>query len=176
MKRVSPALLPVLVFAALAMVFWAGLAGDPARVPSVLIGKPVPEFSLPGVAGAPGFATADLKAGRVTVVNVWASWCAPCRAEHPLLVDLGKRGVALFGINQKDDPADAARFLEALGQPFQRIGADSNGRVSLDWGVYGVPETFVVDGKGVIRYKHIGPLSAETVQKTLLPEIARAGK
>ena len=170
------ALLPAALFVALAAVFWAGLSGDPSRVPSVLIGKPVPDFALPGVASAPGLASADLKAGPVSVVNVWASWCAPCKGEHPLLVDLGKRGVALFGINQKDDPGDAARFLEALGQPFRRIGADRNGRVSLDWGVYGVPETFVVDGEGVIRYKHIGPLTAEAVERTLLPEIAKAGK
>lgn len=176
MNRLSLAVLPVVFFAALAAVFWGGLAGDPSRVPSVLIGKPVPEFALPGVAGVPGLATADLRQGHVSVVNVWASWCAPCRQEHPLLVELGKRGVALYGINQKDEADDAARFLAELGQPFQRIGADGNGRVSLDWGVYGVPETFVVDGKGVIRYKHIGPLTPDTVAKSLLPEIEKAAK
>jgi cytochrome c biogenesis protein CcmG, thiol:disulfide interchange protein DsbE len=148
-------------------------------VPSALIGKPVPEFSLPAIDGlaVPGLQAADLKMGGVTVVNVWASWCGPCRDEHPLLMKLAQQGgFRLAGIGNKDDPENARRFLGTLGNPFAAIGADRDGRVSIDWGAYGVPETFVVDGKGIIRFKFIGPLSPEAIEKTLLPEIAKAAK
>jgi cytochrome c biogenesis protein CcmG, thiol:disulfide interchange protein DsbE len=159
-------LLPLLVFAGLALLFLVRLfAGDPSRVPSALIGRPVPAFSLepvPGLteAGAPvpGLSDADLK-GRVTVVNVWASWCVPCRQEHPALVELAKNpAVRVVGINYKDNPDNARRFLRDLGNPFAAIGTDSSGRAAIDWGVYGVPETFVVGPDGTIRHKHIGPL------------------
>jgi cytochrome c biogenesis protein CcmG, thiol:disulfide interchange protein DsbE len=159
-------ILPVLVFAGLALLLWKGLSGDPSALPSVLINKPVPVFALPAVEGlgVPGFADADLRKGKVTVVNIWASWCGPCRQEHPILMDLAKRhDIVLVGINNKDDPANAARFLGALGQPFAAVGADTTGRVTIDWGGYGVPETFVVDGQGMIRHKHVGPLTAEIV-------------
>jgi cytochrome c biogenesis protein CcmG/thiol:disulfide interchange protein DsbE len=170
-------LIPVVVFAALAALFWKGLSGEPSKIPSALIGKPVPEFSLAAVPGltVPGFSTADLKAGKVTVVNVWASWCAPCRIEHPLLIELAKRtDIALVGINYKDAPENAARFLGTLGQPFAAVGMDANGRTAVDWGVYGVPETFVIDGQGIIRYKHIGPLSPESIAGPLAAEIEKA--
>jgi cytochrome c biogenesis protein CcmG/thiol:disulfide interchange protein DsbE len=175
-------ILPFLGFAILAFVFWRGLAGDPSSIPSALIGKPVPEFTVAPVPGlmhdslpVPGFAASDLKQGQVSVVNIWASWCAPCRQEHPLLMALGARSdIRLLGINQKDEPENAVRFLGTLGQPFVMIGADPNGRVSLDWGVYGVPETFIVDGNGIIRFKWIGPLSADAVSQTLIPEIEKA--
>lgn len=176
-SRMWVMLIPVMVFAALAALFWKGLSGEPSRIPSALINKPAPEFALAAVPGldVPGFATADLKDGKVSVVNVWASWCAPCRIEHPLLVDLATRGdIALLGINYKDAPDNAARFLRTLGQPFAAVGMDSTGRAAVDWGVYGVPETFVVDGQGLIRYKHIGPLSPESITGTLAAEIEKA--
>lgn len=159
-------LLPVLLFAGLAALFFKGLSGDPSTLPSVLINKPVPTFSLPAIEqlGVPGLTDADLKTGTVTVVNIWASWCVPCREEHAQLVQLSKRSdIRLVGINNKDQPENARRFLGALGQPFAAIGSDSNGRVSIDWGGYGVPETFIVDGKGVIRHKHVGPLSPQDI-------------
>lgn len=176
-SRMWVMLIPVMVFAALAALFWKGLSGEPSKIPSALINKPAPDFVLAAVPGldVPGFATADLKAGRVSVVNVWASWCAPCRIEHPLLVDLASRGdIALIGINYKDAPENAVRFLRTLGQPFAAVGMDSDGRTAVDWGVYGVPETFVVDGQGMIRYKHIGPLSPEAIAGPLAAEIEKA--
>jgi cytochrome c biogenesis protein CcmG/thiol:disulfide interchange protein DsbE len=169
--------IPVIVFAGLAALFWKGLSGEPSKIPSALINKPVPEFTLDAVPGlgVPGFAAADIKSGKVTVVNVWASWCAPCRIEHPLLIELAKRNdIVLFGINYKDEPENAARFLGTLGQPFAAVGMDANGRAAVDWGVYGVPETFIVDGQGVIRYKHIGPLSPEAMAGKFAAEIEKA--
>jgi cytochrome c biogenesis protein CcmG/thiol:disulfide interchange protein DsbE len=168
----------------MAAIFWVGLSGNPSEIPSVLVNKPVPEFSLPPVPGltrdgqpVKGFSSQDLKKGEVSVVNVWASWCAPCRQEHPLLMELAQRSdIRLVGINQKDDPENAARFLGTLGQPFAAVGADGSGRVSLDWGVYGVPETFIVDGAGFIRFKWIGPLSESAIGDVLALEIEKAKK
>ncbi len=170
-------LLPVVLFAGLALMLWKGLYGDPSTLPSTLINKPVPAFTLPAVTelNVPGLTDADLKTGKVTVVNIWASWCGPCRAEHPLLMELSKRSdIALVGINNKDEPANAARFLGALGMPFAKVGADSKGRVTIDWGGYGVPETFIVDGKGIIRYKLVGPLSEDMLATTFDAEIKKA--
>jgi cytochrome c biogenesis protein CcmG/thiol:disulfide interchange protein DsbE len=177
-------LLPVVVFVVLAGLFLVRLGGDdPSRLPSALINKPVPAFALPPLEGltangrpVPGLSDQDLK-GRVTVVNVWASWCAPCRQEHPLLVDLAKdASIRVVGINQKDNPDNARRFLGALGNPFAAVGTDSNGRASIEWGVYGVPETFIVGPDGMIRHKHIGPLTPENIGafKARLKEIPRA--
>jgi cytochrome c biogenesis protein CcmG/thiol:disulfide interchange protein DsbE len=177
--RLWIALIPIIVFAALAALFWRGLSGNPSEIPSALINKPVPEFSLPAVEGlgVPGFDTAALKQGQVTLVNVWASWCGPCRLEHPFLMEISKRGdVKLFGLNYKDEPENARRFLGTLGQPYAAAGADQAGRAAVDWGVYGVPETFVIDGAGMIRYKFIGPLTAEAVTSVLNPEIEKARK
>lgn len=178
-----PVLLPLGLFAALAVLFGLRLTGgDPSLVPSALVGRPVPAFSLPPVDGllrdgAPveGLASADLKHGKVTVVNIWASWCVPCRQEHPLLMALARDPrVQVVGINYKDDPANARRFLGALGNPFVRTGVDEKGRTGVDWGVYGVPETFIVSGDGVILHKHIGPLTPEAVAGTFEEAIKRA--
>lgn len=168
------ALLPIAVFLMLAALFYRGLSGDPAEVPSVLINKPVPDFALAPVAALnlPGLASADLKKGEVTLVNVWASWCVPCRSEHPLLMELARReDLRVVGINYKDDPENARHFLITLGVPFTAVGSDANGRASVDWGVYGVPESFLVDGKGVIRLKWIGPLSAEALRNEIIPKV-----
>lgn len=164
--------LPVLVFVALAILFFVQLTSgrNPSDIPSVLLNKPVPAFNLAPLEGlmangkpVPGFSNEDLK-GRVTIVNVFASWCAPCRQEHPLLVDLAKDpSVRVVGINQKDNPDNARRFLGALGNPYAAVGVDPNGRTSIDWGVYGVPETFIVGPDGTIRHKHIGPLTPEAL-------------
>jgi cytochrome c biogenesis protein CcmG/thiol:disulfide interchange protein DsbE len=174
--RLALALVPLVVLAGLVVVFATSMERDPALIRSVLIDKPAPDFALPAVPelGVPGFATADLK-GEVTVVNVFASWCIPCRDEHPVLLALRRdTGVRLFGINQKDAPENARGFLAALGNPYDAVGADSTGRVSIDWGIYGVPETFVVDAGGIIRFKHVGPLAPADLARELVPAIARA--
>ena len=176
-RRLRPLfLLPVLLFLGLAALFLVRLsAGDPARVPSALIGRPVPAFALAPLPGlsvqggpAPGLSDADLKAGKVTIVNVWASWCGPCRQEHPALMELARDpSIRVVGVNYKDNPENARRFLGALGNPFAAVGIDPNGRAAIDWGVYGVPETFVVGPDGTIRHKHIGPLLPEQLSAFL---------
>ncbi len=173
-------LLPLGVFVALAAVFLIRLetAGNLEAVPSALVGKPVPAFDLPALEGVarPGLMGADLK-GKVTVVNVFASWCGPCRIEHPQLIALAKdERIRVVGINYKDVPANAVRFLDELGNPYTAIGVDTTGRAAIDWGVYGVPETFVVDADGIIRYKHIGPIDAAGLEATVLPAIEAALK
>lgn len=176
-RRLRLAIVPALVFAALAALFWRGLSGDPSEIPSALIGKEVPTFTLPALEGigVPGFDTASLKTGSVTVVNVWASWCVPCRQEHPLFMELSKRkDIRLYGINYKDAPENARRFIGTLGLPYAAVGVDEDGRVAIDFGVYGVPETFIVDGAGKIRFKWIGPLTPEAVAGTLAAEIEKA--
>jgi cytochrome c biogenesis protein CcmG/thiol:disulfide interchange protein DsbE len=176
-RRLLPLALPVIFFAALAALLWRGLAGNPSEVPSALIGKPVPEMTLPAVEGmdVPAFDTESLKAGSVTVLNVWASWCGPCRDEHPLLQELAKRSdIRLTGINYKDEPENARRFLGTLGQPYAAIVSDTKGRAAVDWGIYGVPETFIIDGQGIIRYKWIGPLTPEGLRGTMAQEIEKA--
>lgn len=175
------ALVPLALFLALAVLFYARLgAGDPSEVPSALIGKPVPDFRLDGVAGltrdgapVPGLSSGDLAKG-VFVVNVFASWCAPCRAEHPLLADLAKdKRIRLYGLNYKDADDQALRFLNGLGNPYAAVGVDRNGRVGIDWGVYGVPETFVV-ADGRIAAKLVGPLTPERISAELKPAISKA--
>ncbi|AKR57340.1 Cytochrome c-type biogenesis protein CcmG/DsbE, thiol:disulfide oxidoreductase [Devosia sp. H5989] len=176
MTRIALLALPLIALVALVAVFATSLNRDPSLVQSVLINKPAPQFTLAAVdgVGVPGFDTEALK-GEVTVVNVFASWCIPCRAEHPLLTQLkAATGVRLFGINQKDAPENAAAFLKDLGNPYDRIGADRDNRVSIDWGVYGVPETFIVDKNGVITFKHVGPMSPETLTREIIPAIEKA--
>ena len=181
-KRLWLALIPLAVFLALSALFLARLGKDAAQIPSALIGKPVPKFSLPPLAGValPGFDDDALRKGKVTLVNVFASWCGPCRDEHPQLMQLAQdkqlkaRGLRIFGLNYKDSAANAKSFLDGLGNPYDRIGVDSAGRAAIDWGVYGVPETFVVMGDGTIAYKFIGPISPQALKARLIPEIEKA--
>ena len=166
--------LPLILLVALVSVFAFSIDRDSGLVRSVLIDKPAPQFDLPAVEGltVPGFGSAALS-GEPTVVNVFASWCIPCRDEHPLLEALkAETGIRLFGINHSDAPENAVAFLAELGNPYDAVGADRDRRVSIDWGVYGVPETFLVDAKGVIVYKHVGPLTPEAIESELLPAIA----
>ncbi|MEE9140869.1 MAG: DsbE family thiol:disulfide interchange protein [Alphaproteobacteria bacterium] len=169
-------ILPAVIFLGLAVVFAVGLTLDPGTLPSALIDKPAPEFDLPPIAGRtenakPGFKTADLM-GQVSLVNVFASWCIPCRAEHPILMRLAEEQVVpLFGINYKDKPEDATRWLAELGDPYTRIGADLDGRVGIEWGVYGVPETYIVDREGRVRYRHVSPITPKDLENKILPII-----
>src|SRR5689334_15342876 len=174
--------LPLIAFAALAALFFYRLgAGDPSRLPSALIGRPIPATDLPPLPGlerdgkpVPGLSNATFQ-GAVTLVNVWASWCVPCRDEVPLLERLSKdKRIQLVGINYKDAPDDARRFLTQFGNPFVANGRDASGRTSIDWGVYGVPETYVIGRDGRIAYKLVGPVTAENLVRTLEPEIAKA--
>ena len=170
-------LVPVTVFLALAGVFAWGLTSDPREIPSTLIGKSVPQFSLPPVKGRTLGLSSDNLREEVSLVNVFASWCAECRLEHPLIMQLKSEGiVTIHGLNYKDRPDDAARWLDKQGDPYTRTGADINGRVGIDWGVYGVPETFVITKDGRIAYKQIGPLSVEVLEKKIIPLIATLNK
>jgi cytochrome c biogenesis protein CcmG, thiol:disulfide interchange protein DsbE len=174
--------IPLAAFLALAALFVLRLgAGDPSRIPSALIGHPVPATSLPPLAGlerdgkaVPGLDSADFK-GEVTVLNVWASWCVPCRDEAPLLLKLAAdRRVRIVGINYKDQPDNARRFLGRYGNPFIANGTDDNGRAAIEWGVYGVPETFIVGRDGRIAYKLIGPITPDNLDASLKPAIEKA--
>ena len=167
--------IPILVFGAIGIGLAVGLTRDPGTLPSALIDRSAPEFELPALEGDDGFSTADLK-GQVSLVNVFASWCVPCRVEHPLLMRLAESGVPIYGINYKDPPDQAKAWLEELGDPFQKIGTDRDGRVGIEWGVYGVPETFVIDAEGRIRYKHVGPIQPRDLDNILLPKLAEAGQ
>lgn len=173
---------PLAVFLACAVLFQFALkSGDPSKLPSALIGKPAPVTTfaaLEGLSGqtgpVPGFTSEDLR-GQVTVVNFWASWCAPCVAEHPFLVELSQTsGVRLFGVNYKDEPEKARRFLGRYGNPFTAMGVDPKGRGAIEWGVYGMPETFVVDGAGRIVHKHVGPITERSLAEKVLPAIRAA--
>lgn len=179
MRKIS--LIPLGLFAVLAVVFAAYLwqvgpgGKDISQIPSALIDKPAPVFDLPPITGrTDGLKTDDLR-GRVSVVNVWASWCPPCRIEHPILMTLAKDGIPIYGINHKDKASDALRFLDELGNPFARIGADTKGRASIEWGVYGYPETFIVDAEGRIRYRHVGPINPGQLDSIIRPILKKVG-
>jgi cytochrome c biogenesis protein CcmG/thiol:disulfide interchange protein DsbE len=171
-------LIPAAVFLLLAAVFGVylmeiGRGKDVAALPSALIDKKAPSFTLPPIDGdGPGFASSDLT-GKVALVNVWASWCPPCRAEQPMLMRLKSEDVPIYGINYKDKPADARAMLNDLGNPYTRIGADRTGRVAIDWGVYGYPETFVIDREGRVRYRHVGPITAQDIDRIFRPLLKR---
>ena len=175
-------LLPLIVFIALAALFFYRLgSGDPSRIPSALIGHPVPAIDLPPIPGlerdgkaVPGVTNATFQ-GAVTIVNVWASWCVPCHDEAPLLEQLSRdKRIQLVGINYKDAPDNARRFLSRYGNPFAAAGRDETGRASIDWGVYGVPETFLIGRDGRIAYKLVGPITADNLANTLGPQIEKA--
>src|SRR5437773_1841106 len=174
MTRRLALLLPVAVFAGLVAMFALGLPHDPHMLPSALMDRPAPDFALPGLyEGTEGLSRKDLDSG-VTLVNFFASWCAPCREEHAQLMALARRpGVTLDGIAYKDKAEDARRFLDTLGNPFRRIGLDRSGLTAIDFGVYGVPETYILDGSGHIRYRHVGPLTAADITQKILPVISR---
>jgi cytochrome c biogenesis protein CcmG/thiol:disulfide interchange protein DsbE len=172
--------LPVLAFAVIAFFLFKSLVAPPPEIlPSALIDKPAPRLTLPALdAATQGFGPQDLAAGHVTVVNVFASWCIPCHEEAPALMNLAAlsptRGFQIYGMVQKDTPQNIRGFLNEAGNPFGRIAMDADGRASIEWGVYGAPETFVVDGKGVIRFKYVGPLTDQIVSSQLLPAIEQA--
>ena len=174
-------LLPLLIFGALALLFFARLfAGDASRIPSALIGQSAPPLDLPALDGAAGLKDADLRQGHVSVVNIFASWCLPCHEEHGVLLDLAAdkalaaKGVQVIGVAQKDDPENIRRFLGAKGDPYAKVGVDRDGRAGIEWGVYGVPETFIVKGDGTIAFKLVGPMSAQTLASVVRPEIEKA--
>ena len=175
-------LLPLFVFLGLAALFWLRLgSGDPSKIPSALIGRPAPQTVLPPLDGlaidgkpVPGINPAAF-AGKVSIVNVWASWCVPCHDEAPLLTTLGRdKRLQLVGINYKDAPDNARRFLGRYGNPFGVVGVDGNGRAAIEWGVYGVPETFIVGRDGAIAYKLVGPITPDNVDTVLKAEIEKA--
>ena len=166
-------LLPVVLFAGIAAFFGLGLTHDPSKLPSMLIDRPLPAFDLPGLtADAPRLATATLH-GEPGLLNVFASWCAACPQEHPMLTRIAGEGVAVYGLNWKDTPADATAWLARLGNPYRRIGSDPTARTGIDLGVTGVPETFVVDKRGRVRFKQIGPISPDDWDNTLKPMLAK---
>lgn len=170
--------LPLIAFAAVAAWFLASLSRDPSNIPSALINEPAPDFILPALAGiaAPALSSVDLK-GKVTLVNVFASWCVPCRAEHPVLLRLAReKSITLYGISYKDRAEDSAAFLRELGNPFAAIGFDGDGRVGIDFGVYGVPETFLIGPDGRVRYKQISAITPQDMQQKILPLAAQLAR
>jgi cytochrome c biogenesis protein CcmG/thiol:disulfide interchange protein DsbE len=181
-RRLLFALIPLVAFLSLAALFFFRLGSDTQRLPSALIGQPAPQVALPPLPGTglPGFSGADLRAGSVTLVNIFASWCGPCRDEHPYLMKLAAdpalkaRGVRFAGLAYKDDPEQSLRFLRALGNPYAFVGVDRSGRAGVEWGVYGVPETFVVKGDGTIAYKFVGPIDERGLRERLMPAIEAA--
>ncbi len=166
--------LPVAVFAVLVAFLYAGLSLNPREVPSPFIGKSAPVFSLPVLAEAPReFSPADMK-GQVWLLNVWATWCPGCRQEHDTLLRLAQRNLApMVGFDYKDEPAKAQQWLQQLGDPYHVVVEDIDGSVAIDWGVYGAPETFIIDAKGIVRYKHIGPLDDASVASDIVPVIEK---
>jgi cytochrome c biogenesis protein CcmG, thiol:disulfide interchange protein DsbE len=171
-------LLPLAAFAAVAIWFAVGLTRDPAKLPSALLDRPMPEFALPALPGThlPPLHSADLK-GKVALINVFASWCIPCRVEHPLLMTMSRDpAIVVYGISYKDRAEDSVKFLQDLGNPYAAIGHDLDGRVGIEWGVYGVPETFIVDRDGRIRHKHVGPITPQVLQDTIRPMIAQLSR
>jgi cytochrome c biogenesis protein CcmG, thiol:disulfide interchange protein DsbE len=180
-RRILLTVAPLLIFAALAALFYFRLfAGDASKIPSALIGQSAPRLELPALNGAAGLKDADLRQGHVSVVNIFASWCVPCHEEHAILLDLAAdkslaaKGVKLVGVAQKDDPENVRRFLGAKGDPYASVGIDRDGQAGIEWGVYGVPETFIVKGDGTIAFKLVGPMTAETLASVVRPQTEKA--
>ena len=173
MAKVSPLMIaPPLIFAALAVMFYVGMnRDDPNALPSAIAGNPAPPVALTDLGDEPAFTDETLRQPGVKLVNYWASWCAPCRAEHPNLTALAEEGIPIYGINYKDKPENALDFLAELGNPYAAMGADASGRTALDWGLYGVPETYVIDGEGKIVLRFAGPITQRVLEKTIRPAI-----
>lgn len=168
---------PLILFAFIVIILWRGLSLHPAKVPSPLINKPAPVFELPLLNYPDRVTTNKDFIGRITLLNVWASWCHACAAEHEFLVELGKKEyLSLYGLNYKDDPINASAWLHQLGNPYKIVALDRAGKVSIDWGVYGTPETFLIDKKGIIRYKQIGPMTPESWKQNFEPLVEKIRK
>lgn len=173
MAKFNPVVaIPPAIFIALGAFFFFGLSREnPDELPSVLIEKQAPALKVTALRDDAPPTDGDLRTGDVKLVNFWASWCAPCRAEHPILTEMAEAGIPIFGINYKDKPANALGFLDELGDPFAKIGADESGRVGIEWGLYGVPETFVIDANGTVLLRHPGPITKTILQEKILPAI-----
>lgn len=168
-------ILPPVLFAALAAMFWLGMQrDDPDGLPSAIAGRAAPAVVVSPLGDGPVFQDAALRGPGVKLVNFWASWCAPCRAEHPMLAEIAAEGIPVYGVNYKDPPANALGFLAELGNPYAAIGADAQGRMALDWGLYGVPETYVIDGQGRVVLRFAGPITRAEMERTLRPAIEAA--
>ena len=176
MAKISPLMLaPPVIFAGLALMFYIGLQrDDPDALPSQIQGSEAPAVSLAPLADKPVFTDAALREGGVKIVNYWASWCAPCRVEHPTLMQLAEEGIPIYGVNYKDQPANALDFLRELGDPYAAIGADTEGRMALNWGLYGVPETYVIDGDGEVILRFPGPVTQRVLTETIRPAMEAA--
>lgn len=171
-KKTYLKIIPLILFLSIAVILWKGLSLHPTEIPSPLINKPTPNFELTTLYYPQKLTTQRDFLGRVTLLNVWASWCYACAEEHSLLLELAKKEyLTLYGLNYKDDPVAAKNWLEEKGNPFQTIAVDPNGNIAIDWGVYGTPESFIIDKKGFIRYKHIGPITQEVWEQKLEPLI-----
>lgn len=169
------AAVPPIAFAAIAGLFLSGMfRNDPDGLPSTLVGQSAPQIIVEPLSGRTPFTDAMLRAPGPKLINFWASWCAPCRVEHPQLMKLQAEGLAIFGVNYKDDPRKAGRFLDDLGDPFEGVGADREGRMALDWGVYGIPETFVIDGNGKVLLRFAGPVTDAILERLIRPALAEA--
>ena len=170
-------LLPPVLFAGLAAAFYIGLnRDDPDQLPSALAGKQAPAVQVTEMAGFPSFDDATLRDGQVKLVNFWASWCAPCRVEHPNLEALSKEGITVLGVNYKDQPEKATGFLDEMGNPYAALGADPQGRMGINWGLYGVPETYVIDGEGRIVLRFAGPVTQRVIENDIRPALAKAAE
>ncbi len=178
MAKVSPLVaLPPLIFAGLAVLFYVGMfREDPDALPSAVAGAPAPPVVLQTLGDKVPFDDAALRQPGVKLVNFWASWCAPCRVEHPKLEQLAAEGIPILGVNYKDEPDKALRFLSELGDPYAALGADGPGRMALDWGLYGVPETYVIDGDGTVILRFAGPITESVLEQTIRPAIAAAAQ
>ncbi|WP_294624273.1 DsbE family thiol:disulfide interchange protein [uncultured Roseovarius sp.] len=176
MAKISPLMIaPPAIFAGLAALFFFGMQREnPDELPSAMTGKPAPAVQVTPLGDKTPFTDAELRSEGVKLLNYWASWCAPCRVEHPILEDLADQGITIYGVNYKDKPGNALRFLDELGDPYTAIGADESGRMALDWGVYGVPETYVIDGKGNIVLRFAGPITERVLESQIMPAIAEA--